>query len=189
MENNIDLVSIVKALEELTRTVASQNSLASTILSTLIATLGSVAAVFIVEYIKTKCFEPRKQFETLRAKALNNMEFYASVATNVIDLKSASEQDIQRRIEASTELRMMAVEIKTLIDTNNKRKYNGIKSEAIYEAGRNLMYISNSLYTPYGMSECRFKQGVENHRVIDYIKELLTDKNARIKTINELFDE
>lgn len=167
-----DLNSLVHAIDKLTEAVRnSENTYIPMIISTALATIGSIVAVLVVDAIKNRYIRPTEEFEKLRRKINSTLSLYACYYTNQIDIANSDKKLVEQYSSAADTVRMIAVELRAFVDDEKRKKYKKIGVVEISTAASNLMGLSNSFFTPYncpGMTE-----NMENRKTADEIRKLL----------------
>ena len=148
-----------------------QNSFLNEVLAALLAMLGSVAAVFIVDAIKERYFKPREEFKKLRRKVDSTLSMYACYYTNQIDIARSDPKSIELYSSASKSMRELAVELMAFADEYSGKKCCGVLVKDISEAASWLIGLSNSFFTPYDCPEQADNR--DNDRIRKKIRELL----------------
>lgn len=148
-----------------------QNSFLNEVLAALMAMLGSVAAVFIVDAIKERYFKPREEFRRLRRKVNSTLSMYACYYTNQIDIARADPKAVEAYGSASKSMREMAVELMAFADERTGKYCDGIPVKDISKAASLLIGLSNSFFTPYNCPEMADIK--ENDKLRKEIRELL----------------
>lgn len=121
-----DLTGIIDAINHLTEIVGNnKNTYIPMIVSTVLATIGSIAAVLILDAIKNSYIRPTEEFETLRNRVNSTLSLYACYYTNQIDSAHSDEKVIGRYINASDAIRMIAVELNAFTNNKKRKKFKG----------------------------------------------------------------
>lgn len=168
--------SLICAIDRLTTAVSESGGLngvtiAEMIISSVLATLGGVATVFVVDWIKTRYFEPVTEFELLRRKIDSALRMYACDYTNQIDLATATKERVEKYRASSRALRTLAVDTQVFADLRKRKKYKGIENDRVADAAYELMGLSNSFFTPYNNSD--MNENHDNCKTAEHIRELL----------------
>lgn len=146
-----DYVALVEAIDRLTMEVSQP--FAREVLSTMLATGGSIVAVVVFEVIKVHFFTPQNDFKKLRRKVNSTLSMFACYYTNQIDIAHSSPKELELYSSASKTMREMAVELMAFADDRNNKKCCGVSAVDISEAASLLMGLSNSFFTPYDCPE------------------------------------
>lgn len=163
-----DFSGIIAAIDRLANAFSSLNN---TVITTVIATLGSTISVLLVESIKNCFFYPREEFKRLRRKVDSTLSMYACYYTNQIDLANSSDLEKELYRNASKAIRELSTELQAFANDTPFRKLCGVPLSNVSEAAQSLMALSNSFYAPYACPEMR--TDVENHDLSIEIRKLL----------------
>lgn len=147
-----DFSGIIAAIDRLANAFSSLNN---TVITTLIATLGSTVSVLAVEAIKNRFFKPREEFKRLRRMVDSTLSMYACYYTNQIDLASSSDLEKELYRNASEAIRELSTELQAFANDTPFRRLCGVSLADISKAAQSLMALSNSFYTPYACPEKR----------------------------------
>lgn len=163
--------ALVDVIDRLAIEINQRSTFSKELLSTGIATVGSVVAVLAFELIKEHFLTPRNEFKKLRRKVNSTLSMFACYYTNQIDLARASAKEVELYSSASKTMRELSVELMAFADDVASKKCCGIPVEDISEAAALLIGLSNSFFTPYDCPE--MADNWENDRTRKKIRELL----------------
>lgn len=167
-----DFSAVIEAIDRLTIAVnQSSGSFAAECMSTFLATLGSVAAVVIFEFIKDGFFSKRSEFKRLRRKVSSTLYMYAPYYSNPIDRESSKAKVVERYDNASDSVRELAVELMAFANEIKIKISCPVPVSDILNAASLLIGLSNSFFTPYHFPER--SESKENREMCKEIKRLL----------------
>lgn len=161
---------IIEALKQLTGTVGKHSFLWEFI-STVLATLGSVVAVYASERVKERYITPLKEFKQLRSTVSMMLDLYACNYTNQIDCANENDPRLEEYKNAAFSLRELAVKLGTFAINAPQKQYYGITVQRMMKAKHCLIGLSNSFFTPYRRPEAN--TNLMNLERSTKIKELL----------------
>lgn len=161
---------IIEALKQLTGTVGKHSFLWEFI-STVLATLGSVVAVYASERVKERYITPLKEFKQLRSTVSMMLDLYACNYTNQIDYANKDDPRLDEYKDTAFSLRELAMKLGAFAMNAPEKQYYGITVQKIMEAKDCLIGLSNSFFTPYGRPDANTNQ--RNRETSAKIKELL----------------
>lgn len=167
-----DYATLAEAIDHLTAAVGQpSNSLTAEILSTAVATVGSVIAVLVFELIKDHVFTPQNEFKKLRRKVNSTLSMFACYYTSQIDLARSSAKEVELYSSASKTMREMAVELMAFADDVGRKRCCGVPVTDISRAAKLLIFLSNNFFTPYNCTETT--GNIDNDKIRHEIRELL----------------
>lgn len=147
--------------------------------SSILATIGSVVAVLLVDYIKYKYIRPKQEFKKLKAKIHGVLIMYSNRITNPIKYEAITTENEKYYSEAQYALRNVAVELELLINEHDIKVFKGITIEQLNTVKGNLFYLSNALFiTQYEQS---IITATHNGKIKDEIIKTLSLKNETHK--------
>lgn len=170
-----DYSVLIEAINNLAESIKnSDNSYVQTILSTVLATVGSVVAVLVVDFIKSHYIKPNEEFEKIKRKVNSTLSMNACYYTNQIDLARSTEREIEIYSSSSKTIREIAVELQAFADEKKRKRYKDVYIKDISEAASLLMLLSNSFFTPYN---CPYPtENRDNNKIANDIRNLLNIK-------------
>lgn len=151
-----DYSDLIDAIDRLTVAITeTSNSLSWELLSTALATVGSVAAVLVFEFIRIRVLAPRDEFRKLLGRVNSTLIMHARYYSNPIDSNRllVNEKTVEDYICAAAEVRRVAADVHTFSDEIRGKMICGIPSKDIKEAGRELIGLSNSFFETGSHSE------------------------------------
>ncbi len=139
---------ITESLDCLSKAILeSQNSYWPIVISTVLATIGSVITVFATDKIREVYFEPRREFRKIRRRVDSTLVMYACYYANPIDLNNLSPKVEERYKCASNALREMASELRAFADeVVENRTFCNVTRNDIMKASSEMIGLSNSLF-------------------------------------------
>lgn len=165
--------SLIEAIEHLATAIGQHsNTYVSEILSTVMATVGSVIAVLIFEVIKEHIFTPRKEFKRLRRKVNSTLGMFACYYTHQIDIVTSNAKRLEQYSSASKTIHELAMELMAFADEINSKKCCDVPVSDISEAAWLLNGLSNNFFTPGNRTEDTDNESNDKRRqkIIELLK-------------------
>lgn len=142
--------------------------------SSVLATIGSVVAVLLVDYIKHKFIKPKQDFNKLRSKIYSVLVMYANRLSNPIKYEAVTPENEGYYKSAELALREIAVELDVFVNQSDIKTIDGITNEQLRKAVGDLFLLSNSVFVATYESE--FTNPKTNRNVIKEVKDILKIK-------------
>lgn len=145
--------------------------------SSILATIGSVVAVLLVDYIKHKFVKSKQEFNKLKRKINSVLIMYANRISNPIRYDKLTQDNVEYYNEAQKALREVATELNVFIDEYGVKTIHGVTNEHLHKVLGNLFYLSNAIFITN--DEVGLIRPTDNNKKAEEIKELLkiTDRN------------
>ena len=170
-----DYSVLIESINNLAESIKNNgDTYGKTIFSTVLATIGSIVAVLVVDFIKSYYIKPNEEFEKLRRKINSTLSMYACYYTNQIDLAHSTEKEIEIYSNSSKAIREIAVELQSFADEKKRKKHKDVNINDISESASLLMILSNRFFTPYNCPHSA--ENRENYKIANDIRNLLNIK-------------
>lgn len=142
--------------------------------STVLLTIISGVVVFVAcEYIKEIWLNPLQEYKVIKKKVSYGLTMLASYYLNPIDLKGLTPEQALPYKEAATNMRAVASELRSFIETTSWLRFGIPGNDDIYEASKLLIGLSNAFFSAYGRGDCDIVQIETNEKRAHKVRELL----------------
>ncbi|MDD4428985.1 MAG: hypothetical protein PHG64_11425 [Paludibacter sp.] len=157
---------LIDAMNQLNDAMKQPNTVLLTIIS-------GVVVYVLCECIKEIWLAPLQEYKSIKKKVSYALTMLAAFYSNPTDLKELTLDQAAPYKEASTNMRLVASELRAFIETISWLQIGIPDKNRIYEASRLLIGLSNSFFTPYGMIGRSGDQAERNDKNVNKVRELL----------------
>lgn len=141
-------------------------------LSMILTIISGVLVFFICEFVREVWLVPLREFHTIKSEICATMIYYAPYYVDPLDIKEANEAQKEVYKEASKQLRQNACNLSGFAESLYLIHFGIPTKEKIYEASKQLIGLSNGLYTAFGKGH-DLDQGEHNEGRVTKIKDAL----------------